>query len=95
MNAQDVIKRPLQTEKGTALNEAQNIYLFEVDKRANKVEIKLAVEKLFGVKVTIVRTVTTHGKVVRRGLNATRRANIKKAYVTLKQGEKISLFEGV
>lgn len=95
MNAQDVIKRPLQTEKGAALNEAQNIYLFEVDKRANKVEIKLAVEKLFGVKVTIVRTVTTHGKVVRRGLNATRRANIKKAYVTLKQGEKISLFEGV
>jgi large subunit ribosomal protein L23 len=47
------------------------------------------------VKVTTVRTVTTHGKVVRRGLNATRKANIKKAYVTLKEGEKIALFEGV
>ena len=95
MNAQDVIKRPLQTEKGTALNESSNIYLFEVARAANKVEIKLAVEKLFGVKVTIVRTVNTHGKIVRRGLNASRRANIKKAYVTLKQGDKIALFEGV
>ncbi len=95
MNAQDVIKRPLQTEKGTALNEKSNIYLFEVARAANKVEIKLAVEKLFGVKVTIVRTVNTHGKIVRRGLNASRRANIKKAYVTLKQGDKIALFEGV
>ena len=95
MKPQDIIKRPLQTEKGTALNEQTNIYLFEVDRKANKVEIRGAVEQLFGVKVTTVRTVTTHGKVVRRGLSSTRRANIKKAYVTLKQGEKISLFEGV
>lgn len=95
MKPQDVVKRPLQTEKGTALHEQGNIYLFEVSKKANKLEIKSAVEQLFGVKVTTVRTVTTHGKVVRRGLSASRRANIKKAYVTLKQGDKIALFEGV
>lgn len=95
MTPQEVIKRPLTTEKGTALNEARNTYLFEVARKANKLEIRTAVEKLFGVKVASVRTVVTHGKVVRRGLNASRRPNMKKAYVQLKQGEKIALFEGV
>lgn len=95
MKPQEVIKRPLTTEKGTALGEAQNMYLFEVARKANKVEIRNAVEALFGVKVTSVRTVVTHGKVVRRGLNASRRPNMKKAYVQLRAGEKIALFEGV
>ena len=95
MNASDVIKRPLTTEKGTALQEKSNIYLFSVAPKANKLEIKAAVEQLFGVKVASVRTVITHGKVIRRGLNVSRRANLKKAYVTLREGEKIALFEGV
>ena len=95
MKAQDVVKRPLQTEKGNALNEQQNIYLFEVARAANKLEIRAAVEKLFGVKVATVRTVTTHGKIVRKGTTQSRRPNMKKAYVTLKEGEKIALFEGV
>lgn len=95
MNAQTIIRRPLVSEKGTALNEKFNVYLFEVDRTANKLEIKMAVEKLFGVKVAGVNTVKTRGKTVRRGLNAGRKRNHKKAYVTLKEGEKIALFEGV
>ena len=95
MNAQDIIRRPINSEKGSALNEKFNVYLFEVSPKANKVEIKQAVEKLFGVKVATVRTVRGHGKLVRRGLNLGRKRNQKKAYVTLKEGEKIALFEGV
>lgn len=95
MKAHDIIRKPLDTEKGRALNEKQNVYLFEVAKAANKLEIKMAVEKLFGVKVNQVRTVINHGKMVRRGLTTGVRHNVKKAYVTLKEGEKISLFEGV
>jgi len=94
MTPQDIIRRPLETEKGTALREKANVYLFEVNKAANKLEIKNAVEKLFGVHVESVRTVVTHGKVVRRGLNTGMRGRIKKAYVGLKEGEKIALFEG-
>ena len=95
MNAQTIIRRPLNSEKGSALNETFNVYLFEVLRTANKLEIKMAVEKLFGVKVTAVRTVNTRGKFVRRGLQNGQKRNHKKAYVTLKEGEKIALFEGV
>ena len=95
MNAQQVIRRPLNSEKGTSLNEKFNVYLFEVERTANKLEIKMAVEKLFGVKVAGVRTVNGRGKTIRRGLQSGRKRNYKKAYVTLKEGEKISLFEGV
>ena len=95
MKPQEVIRKPLDTEKSRALTEQRNTYLFEVNKKANKLEIRQAVEKLFGVKVTEVRTVLAHGKTVRRGLTVGRKGNVKKAYVTLKEGEKISLFEGV
>lgn len=95
MNAQTIIRRPLNSEKGTALNEKFNVYLFEVLRTANKLEIRMAVEKLFGVKVTAVRTVNGRGKNVRRGLQAGRKRSFKKAYVTLKEGERIALFEGV
>lgn len=95
MKPQEIIRKPLDTEKGRALNEKNNVYLFEVDKRSNKLEIKMAVQALFGVKVLEVRTVRSHGKKVRRGLNVGVKHDIKKAYVTLNEGEKISLFEGV
>ncbi len=95
MKPQEVIRKPLDTEKARALNEKHNVYLFEVNKRANKLEIKMAVESLFGVKVREVRTVRAHGKKVRRGLNVGVRNDNKKAYVTLAEGNKIALFEGV
>ena len=94
MNAHEIVKRPLETEKGTHLRTLQNVYLFEVNKAANKLQIRKAIEQLFGVHVTGVRTVIGHGKVVRRGMNLGKKRNMKKAYVSLKEGEKIALFEG-
>ncbi len=93
---QDVIKRPLVTEKSTLLREAANQVCFEVDPRANKAEIKEAVERLFKVKVVAVNTARVPGesrRVGRRGLRVVR-PGWKKAVVTLREGDKIEFFEG-
>jgi large subunit ribosomal protein L23 len=94
MEARDIIRRPLITEKNTELQQV-NKYVFEVDRRANKIEIKHAVEKIFKVKVMTVATSNTFGKRVRFGLHYGRRPNVKKAVVTLKEGDKIELIQGV
>jgi large subunit ribosomal protein L23 len=91
---QDVVKRPLVTEKTERGREASHQYAFEVHGAATKIQVKTAVEKLFGVHVTAVRTAIARGKNRRVGRNVGRRPNWKKAIVTLKQGETISLFEG-
>jgi large subunit ribosomal protein L23 len=88
----EVIKRPVISEKSTALSEVAGKYVFEVATQAKKNEIKDAVQRLFNVKVRDVRTMTMHGKVKRMGLNFTKRANWKKAIVTLNAGEKIDFF---
>lgn len=95
MNRSDIIKRPLITEKATLLREIQNAVAFEVDRRANKKQIQDAVEKLFKVKVVDVRTINIPGKPKRRGLVVGRRPGWKKAIVTLRQGDRIEIFEGV
>jgi len=95
MNLTDVIKRPLITEKATLLKGTNNAVLFAVDTRANKKEVREAVEKMFKVKVVDVRTMTVAGKVKRRGRTVGLRPGWKKAVVTLKEGEKIEFFEGV
>jgi large subunit ribosomal protein L23 len=95
MSHSDIIKRPLITEKATLLREIQNAVAFEVDRRANKKQIQDAVEKLFKVKVVDVRTINIPGKPKRRGLVVGRRAGWKKAIVTLRQGDRIEIFEGV
>ena len=93
-NVYEVIRRPLITEKTTALKESQRALCFEVHKDASKPEIKKAVESLFGVKVQDVRVANVHGKVKRQGRYMGRRPDWKKAYVVLKQGEKmIEFFE--
>jgi len=93
-NLYEVIRRPLITEKTTALKETQRALCFEVHKDASKPEIKKAVESLFGVKVADVRVANVHGKVKRQGRYVGRRPDWKKAYVVLKQGEKmIEFFE--
>ena len=93
---QDVLIGPLITEKTQNLKEAGNVLAFKVERRANKVEVKKAVEALFKVKVASVRTENMHGKVKRRGQFAGKRPDWKKAYVTLKPGEKsIEYFEVV
>ncbi len=93
MNIYDVIKKPLITEKTTLEKDARNIIAFEVSRDANKIEIKDAVEKLFKVEVTAVKTVNVAGKVKRFGRNIGKRSNWKKAYVTLKEGSSVDFFE--
>jgi large subunit ribosomal protein L23 len=93
---QDVLIGPLITEKTSILKERGNVLAFKVDRRANKIEGRKAVEALFKVKVESVRTERVHGKVKRVGRFAGKRPDWKKAYVTLKPGEKtIEYFEVV
>lgn len=89
----DVIKRPVVSEKSTALSEIANRYVFEVAARANKHEIRDAVEKLFNVRVTDVRTMVMHGKVKAVGRTVYKRSNWKKAIVSVAEGQKIELFQ--
>jgi large subunit ribosomal protein L23 len=91
-NIYEVIRRPLITEKTTALKETQRSLCFEVHRDASKPEIKKAVESLFGVKVQDVRVANVHGKVKRQGRHVGRRPDWKKAYVVLKAGEKMIEF---
>ena len=93
MHAFQVLIRPVVTEKSTLLQE-QDKYVFQVDSRANKVMIREAVEKAYDVKVLSVNTVKTHGKMKRYGPRRTKRPDTKKAIVSLKQGERIQIFEG-
>ncbi len=89
----EVIRRPVISEKSAALAEVGGRYAFEVSTKANKHEIKDAVQKLFNVKVREVRTMTVHGKVKRVGRFETKRSNWKKAIVTLAEGQKIDFFQ--
>jgi large subunit ribosomal protein L23 len=96
MNANQIIRRPLVTEKSTILREEINVLAFEVDPKANKIEVKKAVEELFKVKVDEVRLFNVRGKMKRMGRWAGKRRDWRKAYVRLKQGEKAPEFvEGV
>jgi len=96
MNSHLVIRRPVVTEKSTALRESGNVIAFEVATGANKVEVKRAVEELFKVKVAEVRLFNVRGKVKRMGRYAGKRRDWRKAYVRLKAGEKApDFFEGV
>ena len=89
---EQIIVRPLLTEKGTALGESANKVLFEVAMHANKIEIRRAVEKIYNVKVAGVHTQVVRGKVKRVGRNVGKRANWKKAVVTLAEGSSIDFF---
>ncbi len=96
MNANQIIRRPLVTEKSTILREAGNVLAFEVDPKANKIEVKKAVEELFKVKVEEVRIFNVRGKMKRLGRWEGKRRDWRKAYVRLKKGEKAPEFvEGV
>jgi len=92
MKLTDVIRRPLITEKTSLLREDGRTIVFEVASGANKIEIKHAVEHLLGSKVSSIRTSLTHGKVKRQGRFAGRRPDWKKAYVTLREGQKMPEF---
>jgi large subunit ribosomal protein L23 len=89
---ENVLKLPVITEKSTFIKDTQRTVTFKVQRDANKIEIKNAVEALFKVKVESVRTANFHGKKRRQGRYTGRRPDWKKAYVTLKEGEKMIEF---
>jgi len=97
--ATEVLFRPIVTEKLTTLGEKLNRYGFIVDKRANKVEIKKAVEELYGVTVDAVNTLRYAGKVKSRftksGIIAGQKNSYKKAIITLNEGEKIDFYSNI
>jgi large subunit ribosomal protein L23 len=92
MKPTDVIRRPLVTEKTTVARETSPVVVFEVARDATKIDVKRAVEKLFGAKVATVRTAIVHGKIKRQGRFAGARPDWKKAWVRLKPGEKVPEF---
>ncbi|MDX2169880.1 MAG: 50S ribosomal protein L23 [Deltaproteobacteria bacterium] len=94
-NVYDIVTSPLITEKGTMVSELGNQVLFRVRRDANKEQIRRAVETLFKVKVTKVRTLHLLGKTKRVGKSVGRRPAWKKAYVTLAEGQRIDFFENV
>ena len=95
MNAEALILAPLITEKGSIASEKANQVVFKVRPEATKDKIRLVVEEIFKVTVLRVRTSNFLGKERRRGRVVGRKADWKKAYVTLKDGDKIEFFEGV
>ncbi len=93
--AYEILKRPLITEKSTTEKDKSNKLSFEVDQRANKIEIRKAVEQMFKVNVLDVTTMNMRGKKKRVGRYFTKRSDWKKAMVTIKPGQRVEFFEGV
>jgi large subunit ribosomal protein L23 len=93
MNIYSVIKKPHVTEKTSLGSDSNNTVSLVVDREANKIEIKQAVETLFKVQVSDIRTVNVAGKMKRFGKTTAKRSNWKKAYVTLQEGQSIDFFE--
>lgn len=94
-NIYDVLLGPMLTEKGTLLKEKENKVLFKVATAANKIEIRKAVEETFKVKVDSVATINCKGKIKRMGKHESKRPDWKKAIITLKEGEKLDVIEGM
>jgi large subunit ribosomal protein L23 len=95
MIANEIIIRPLITEKTSIQKELHNQLTFEVARRANRIEIKQAIEKVFNVRVSGVKTIQVTGKIKQRGRIIGKRRDWKKAIVKLMPGERIDFFEGV
>ena len=92
---EEIILRPIVTEKSNMMQEQGNQFVFRVAKEANKIDVRRAVEKLFGVKVVSVKTVRTPTRWRRVGSNVGRRPSWKKAIVRLRDGDRIEFFSGV
>jgi large subunit ribosomal protein L23 len=89
----DILRRPLITEKSAYQMNLENTYVFEVGLAANKLQIKDAVERYFGVEVMDVRTLVVRGKLKRFGRHTGKRSNWKKAYVKLAEGHSLNFYE--
>jgi large subunit ribosomal protein L23 len=95
LNWADVLIKPLLTEKITSLTERGNIYAFQVSLKANKHRIKKTIETLFDVRVVAVNTIIEHGRLKRIKSGFKKIQPVKKAYIKIKEGQKIELFKGV
>ena len=95
MEARDIIRRPILTERSNLLRERENKYTFEVHPSATKADVKRAVEEVFGTRVVAVNVMSVRGKPRRVRLVRGRRRDWKKAIVTVAAGQSISFFEGV
>jgi large subunit ribosomal protein L23 len=95
MHIEEVLIKPLLTEKSSMETEKTNRYVFKVQKKASKFQVKDAVEKMFDVKVVNVRTSVTAGKVKRAGKALKKTSSWKKAYVKIADGQKLELFKGI
>ena len=95
MISHEIIIKPLITEKTSIQKELNNQLTFEVDRRANRIEIKQAIETIFNVRVAAVKTMQVTGKTKQRGRITGKRRDWKKAIVKLMPGERIDFFEGV
>jgi large subunit ribosomal protein L23 len=95
VNAQQIVQRPLVTERSMTLRDTQNKYMFKVHPRATKPQIRKAIEELFTVKVTGVATMNVVGKPKRLGRSVGRRPAWKKAIVTVAQGQTIEIYDAV
>lgn len=93
-NSRDILVKPIVSERSVTQME-ENKYTFKTDKKANKIEIKRAVEDIFNVKVVEVKTMIVKGKVKRMGRYQGKRPDWKKAIVTLQDGDKIEMFDGM
>lgn len=95
MQIEQVLIKPLLTEKSSIVTENTNRYVFKVQTKANKYQVKDAVEKMFDVKVVNVRTAVLPGKVKRSGKGHSKTSSWKKAYVQIAEGQKLELFKGI
>ena len=95
MHIEQVIIKPMLTEKASIATENTNRYVFHVQRKANKYQVKDAVEKMFDVKVTNVKTAVLPGKVKRTGKGTSKTSSWKKAYVQIQEGQKLELFKGI
>ena len=95
MHVEQVLLKPLLTEKSSIETENTNRYVFKVQRKANKYQIKDAVEKMFDVKVVNVRTAVLPGKVKRAGRSVKKTASWKKAYIKIQEGQTLELFQGI
>jgi large subunit ribosomal protein L23 len=93
VNPYNVLKRPILSEKSTDAREGLKQYTFEIDVEATKDDVRVAVEKILGAKVARVATLTTRGKIRRRGKHASSAKLKKKAIISLAQGQSLKLFE--
>jgi large subunit ribosomal protein L23 len=95
----EILKKPILTEKASALTEKLNRYSFRVDPRANKLQIKSAIEQMYGVSIIAINTMVVSGKAKNRqtkaGLTSGRTPKYKKAIVTMKEGEIIDFYSNI